>query len=675
MSTLLKGDARRRRWTAIAVGALALIGHVSSLAALDFPGPAPGPATVTVEAGRYKLENSAISMSWQLTERTTPTGAGGRSVVGQDDLRRQRSFCGCAGRWAHYPRLRHEAPCEQPRSEDLAANPASVRAANHHAGKCISATLASTDGSLQVQWRAMLRDGDNYVRQELTLRARGKDLPLAEIVLIELPAEGAQTVGSVRGSPVVAGNLFFACENPLANNRGQAWPRSLRVAVERAASRPAKTLGCASVVGVAPAGQMRRAFLCYVERERARPYQPFLHYNSWYDIAWADRKMNEAQCLAVIDVFGREFVAETRRAARLVRLRRRLGRQPNALGLPCRLSQRLPAAERRRRQYHSAVGVWLSPWGGYGPAQSRAAQVRPDTRFRDQRPRLRPGRSEILCPLPRRVPANDGEIRRELLQVRRRRRRTGYEKLNAESLADMAALVRLCDDLRQVRPDVYISLTTGTWPSPYWLWHGDSIWRNGADSDFCGQGSMRQQWINYRDATTQQMVVRRGPLFPLNSVMNQGIIFAQLGNGARMGNDLKDVVDEFRMFFGSGTQLQELYMTPQMMTPAMWDALAEAAAWSRNNADVLVDTHWIGGDAAKGEPYGYASWSPRKGILCVRNPSRQPKTLTLKLADAFELAPGRPRQYTLKSPWKADANLPARTRRCGGGVSHRASTV
>ena len=34
------------------------------------------------------------------------------------------------------------------------------------------------------------------------------------------------------------------------------------------------------------------------------------------------------------------------------------------------------------------------------------------------------------------------------------------------------------------------------------------------DADFCGEGSMRQQWINYRDVATQQYVVRRGPLYP-----------------------------------------------------------------------------------------------------------------------------------------------------------------
>ena len=210
-----------------------------------------------------------------------------------------------------------------------------------------------------------------------------------------------------------------------------------------------------------------------------------------------------------------------------------------------------------------------------------------------------------------------------------------------------------------MRPDVYLNPTTGIWPSPFWLWSGDTVCRDGEDSDFCGEGPLRQQWINYRDADTQQTVVRRGPLCPLNAVMNQGIMYARLGHAAQAGSDPKDLVDEFRMFFGDGTQLQELYVTPQRMTPALWDALAEAARWSRANADVLVDTHWIGGDAGKSEPYGYASWSPRKGILCVRNPSRRPRPLTLILAETFELPGGAPPQFTLKSPWQAAAVLPA----------------
>jgi len=613
----------------------------SALEAIEFPGRRPGSAVVVLEPETYRLGNTILSMSWQVTNGQLRPGPitdrlGGRTIPGGGEV---FSLVLGDGRTIAASAMRL---LRRPRSEDLAADAKAVRASRHFAGKCISATLAAKDGTLQAEWRAMLRDGDNYVRQEVVLRARDKDLPLMEIVLGDLAAAGAKTMGSVRGAPVVAGNLFFACENPLANNQGRAgrvrcalpWKTSL------AAGKPFRST---SVVGVVPAGQMRRAFLYYVERERARPYRPFLHYNSWYDLSWAERLLKEADCLAVIRLFGRELTEK--RGVRLDSFVFDDGwDDPHTLwqfnaGFPHAYVPLRDAAAR----YHSSVGVWLSPFGGYSPKK--------EMRLKYGRPQGFEINSRGFAMAGPGYYARFRDVCRQMIE------KSGvnyfkfdgiaagldYDKLNSEDLADVAALMRLCEELRAMRPDVYLNLTTGTWPSPFWLWYGDSVWRNGNDSDFCGQGSMRQQWINYRDVATQQFVVRRGPLYPLNALMNQGIMYARLGNAARAGSDAKDLVDEFRMFFGDGTQLQELYMTPSMMTPALWDALAEAAIWSRANADVLVDTHWIGGDAGKSEPYGYASWSPRKGILCVRNPSREPRTFTLTLAGAFELPPGAPR--------------------------------
>ena len=66
-----------------------------------------------------------------------------------------------------------------------------------------------------------------------------------------------------------------------------------------------------------------------------------------------------------------------------------------------------------------------------------------------------------------------------------------------------------------------------------------------------------------------------------------------------MNYDTNNILkSEIRAYFGNGTQLQEMYITPALLTPENWDALAEAAKWSRANADTLVDTHWVGGSPA-----------------------------------------------------------------------------
>ena len=76
-----------------------------------------------------------------------------------------------------------------------------------------------------------------------------------------------------------------------------------------------------------------------------------------------------------------------------------------------------------------------------------------------------------------------------------------------------------------------------------------------------------------------------------------------------------DFADEVQSYFGTGTQLQEMYITPSLLTDANWDTLAKAAKWSRANAAILKDTHWIGGDPGKLAVYGWAAWARAVGLL------------------------------------------------------------
>jgi hypothetical protein len=520
----------------------------------------------------------------------------------------------------------------------------------------MTVSLADAGESVKISWRAVLRDGGSYVRQFVTLEAVAEAIAIKKIMLIDLNCRGAEVAGTVAGSPVVADGMFFAYEHP--NSQSVVQPegssedgtRRVQCSLTRNMSlEPGQSLTQSSVIGVAPPGQMRRAFAQYIERERPRPFEPFLHYNSWYDIAWGDRKMNEGQCLDVIRLFGRELTEK--RGVALDSFVFDDGWDDNKTlwgfheGFPNGFEPLAVLAEK----YDSSVGVWLSPWGGYGQAKNERMKYGRTQGFETNR------NGFSLA-----GPKYYGRFR-DVCEMMIRKYDVNYFKFDGvgigndrdgasdEFMPDIEGLLRLCTELREIRNDVYLSITTGTWPSPYWLFYGDSIWRNGHDCGFHGAGTMRQQWITYRDMISYRMIAQRAPLYPLNSLMVQGICYAQLGTATRMGNDLKDVVDEIWMLFGSGTQLQELYVTPGMMTPPMWDCLARAASWSRKNADVLVDVHWIGGDPGDGEVYGYASWSPHKGILVLRNPGQEAASLAVDVAKAFELPADAPPRYGLQS--------------------------
>jgi hypothetical protein len=214
--------------------------------------------------------------------------------------------------------------------------------------------------------------------------------------------------------------------------------------------------------------------------------------------------------------------------------------------------------------------------------------------------------------------------------------------------SDFEAAIALIETLRREKPDLYVNLTTGTYPSPFWLRWADSIWRDGEDHDFAGIGSKRQQWITYRDAQTYANVVRRGPLFPINSLMLHGLIFARSAKNLQI-DPQNDFPSEVRSYFGTGTQLQEMYVTPALLDTANWDVLAESAKWSRRNAATLVDTHWIGGDPAALQPYGWASWSPRGGIITLRNPGDRVQAMGIDVQEAFELPPDGPRVFKARN--------------------------
>ncbi len=545
-----------------------------------------------------------------------------------------------------------------PRVEPVGARAGASRLAARMPGRRVVVELADFAKRLGIEWRAELRDGSRYVRQEITVRPLARDITIRELVLVDLPSASAVVIGSVKGSPLVIGRWYASVEHPLAMSVVDG-ARARSSLTRQLPLRMGTSLEVSSVIGTTRPGQLRRDFLAYVERERAHPYRPFLHYNSWYDLGYFS-KFNEPEALAVIAAFGEQL--QRRRGVELDSFLFDDGwDDPKTLwgfhsGFPRGFSAIRAAAAR----YGTAPGVWMSPWGGYGrPKQDRL------TNGRAKGFETNAGGFALSGPV---------YYRRFLETCLTMIRRYGVNQFkfdgtgNADRAfagsafgSDFEAAIALIETLRREKSDLYVNLTTGTYPSPFWLRWADSVWRGGEDHEFAGVGSKRQQWITYRDADTFANVVRRGPLFPINSLMLHGLIFAK--SAKDLDTDLhNDFPSEIRSYFGTGTQLQEMYITPKLLTPEHWDALAAAAKWSRRNAATLVDTHWVGGDPALLQPYGWAAWGSRGGIITMRNPSDKVQAMAVDVAEAFELPEGSARAWNARNPYAAarDRMIPTR---------------
>lgn len=640
----------RRGFLAAAAGLAASRAGLARV--LEAAAQRPGSVSARIEGTTLSLENEFIAARWEAPRSgLTLVSVADRRGGGRLSVRRGAFSLAVKGGVLLDSALMPLSGAA--RVEDLRVDPSASRLSARLPGRQIVAVLGDGQGRLSVIWRAILREGSHYVRQEIAVTALAGDLPIEEICLVDLDGEGASVRGTVRGSPVVAGPWFFAFEHPLASATAG---RRLRCSLERALPLPAgRSVLCSSVIGPAAPDQMRRDFARYLERERAHPYRPFLHYNSWYDLGYFT-PFDEAAALGVIEAFGRELV--TRRGVRLDSFLFDDGWDDHRLwgfnaGFPNGFARVADAAVR----FGAVPGVWLSPWGGYGKPREERLAFGKEQGFESNADGLALSGPvyykrfrEVCLDMIKRYGVNQFKLDG-----------TGSSSTVVPGSAfgsDFEAAIALIGDLRGVKPDLYVNLTTGTYASPFWLFHADSIWRGGEDHDFAGVGSDRQRWITYRDADTFAGVVQKGPLYPLNSLMLHGLILAK--HAKHLDQDPGgDFPAEVRSYFGSGTQLQEMYVSRELVTAAGWDTLAEAAKWSRNNAATLSDTHWVGGDPARLEVYGWAAWSDRKGILTLRNPSDRPQQFELDPAVAFELPEGASGRYSAKSPWRSDAGSPA----------------
>ena len=114
--------------------------------------------------------------------------------------------------------------------KDLEANAEAIGGAEHFAGKALEANYSYTykENTVDIVWRAVLRDGSHYLRTEMELV--GVDdvdmynvIPLMYNVDTKAAGSAPKTVGNTRGAVLMSNKIFAGLEHPTAyNTAGEA---------------------------------------------------------------------------------------------------------------------------------------------------------------------------------------------------------------------------------------------------------------------------------------------------------------------------------------------------------------------------------------------------------------------------------------------------------------------
>lgn len=516
-----------------------------------------------------------------------------------------------------------------------------ISKAARSAGKKYEADLINKELGVSVHWEADLTDSSNYIRQIFSFTT-SDSLMIKKVSLVKLPGSiVVKKEGAVDGSPVVHKHMFFAVEHPMS--RVEQNPSFSTVYLLR--SEPVTSAGVftvSSVWGVFPVNQLRRGFLYYVERERANPYHQFLHYNSWFDLSFVDKTLNDSLCLDRIKAYGDSLISKRHTKMAAFLFDDGWDDYKTLWNFNSGFKNGFIPEMKAARTLGAGIGVWLSPWGGYDLAKPQRIKY-----GKEQNPPFETNENgfslagAVYYNRFKEVTTNFIEkYNVSIFKFDGVGTGNGASGANITYQKDIEAFLKLLTELRALKPDLYLSLTVGTWPSVYWLKYGDAIWRSGEDTGPGGVGSLRQQWITYRSGEAYKNIVLRAPLYPLNALMYHGITIADHGFSGKLGMNDKDIADGIWSFFGTGTALQEMYINPHKLNSANWNCLAKAIAWARENEDVMADVHWVGGDPSRQQVYGYAAWNKDHGVVTLRNPSQQKKSFRVEVARIFELPAG-----------------------------------
>ncbi len=613
----------------------------------------PGVAKITQKSNSYQLANKVLKASFINTGGKLYFN--GCSELGlQPDTELFKVLLG-DGKTI----TASEMKLEDVKMVTLAENPSAATASLRYAGKALEARF--TYEELSIVWRAVLRNGSHYLRTEMDILA-AKDLPMKGIVAMNyLVAKNSaytapEVVGNTRGAILASNHIFAGLETPMGLNsckdEGNAthieglWRRNTTL-------KAGKTWNISSVVGLVAPKQLRRSFLAYSERERAVAWRPYPVYISWYELN-IDRNNAQApsykgnmtveQCADVVSHWKTHFYDKYQMAPKAFVWDDgwdQYGTWTFNPNFPNGFDE--PANEAKKMG--TGIGAWLGPVGGYGQSgEYRRAYWRSKGGMQlsneDYYNFFIRCCTNMIDRYDFRFFKFDG-ISAQASAIGPDEGTRGEE--NAEAIISIERAVR------QKRPDIFLNTTVGTWASPFWFHFTDAVWRQEGDYGEAGdQGTDRERWITYRDRLVYQNFIQRSPVCPINTLMTHGFILSRWGAVSK-NMDYDGIVREMRCAFACGSGMVELYNDYKLMDEikdnqgnagALWKDLAECIKWQQEQADVLPDAHWVGGnpwDGKKANVYGWAAWNGKKSVLTLRNPSTSAQTFTTTLREALDI--------------------------------------
>jgi hypothetical protein len=391
-----------------------------------------------------------------------------------------------------------------------------------------------------------------------------------------------------------------------------------------------------TVCGVCRRGGAREAFLAYLEDVRLAPPRMVACYNSWWTLP---KVVKQEQNLALIrelkaamfDAHGVFFDIVTTDMG---------WSNPRSIWELDRsiLPEAFDDIRAVLEPTGAGLGLWISPSERYPPVcdydwAEKAGYV--VLHPKDEKPGLSLAdpryREETKAALQKLIRENNlAHIKYDGFLAEEDRPHHGLLP-GIDSVEPLAQYsLELLRASKQVKPDLITEPTYMNsfvnYISPWILMYSDTIWGNSGGDLPPGMTPAP----DYREAAT---TAREWYIFssldevwaPQNALHYFDIVHVDAREG---------FPNHAAMAFGRGRFFVSTYVNPKVMNAEDWRIYAGMLKWARANTGILRHTIVVPSDVAAGEPYIYAHWEGKRGILAVRNPSNESQAFVVDLARA-----------------------------------------
>ena len=457
------------------------------------------------------------------------------------------------------------------------------------------------------------------------------------------------------------GGVFFGIEYPAATQTLKHCKQNHVVKAWQEIGRIIDSSGISSdwaVMGITPNKYIKLWFYRYLDNVRVAKLRPYTLYNSWYDLrspeypgVTPDHVMNEANVMKIIDLLEQNMVKKhgihldafvLDDGWDVYQSDWQLNRQTFPNGLK-------PISDRLQKM-GTVLGIWFGPTGGYSFRNRRISWMK--AHGYEVTGSIKKG-DAMLCIAGK----NYSHLLTKRFTDFVRKYGIGYYKWDGIQFscsdpthghpigiysrrAIMQSLIQKCDTVRALNPNIFLNITSGTWLSPWWVKYANTIWMQGMDYGFANLPSIstRDAAMTYRDYVLYQDFKQNGFWFPIANLMTHGIIKGKLQRLGKVAEPIDKFTNNALLYVARGVAMYELYISPDLLTDAEWNAIAQSLHWAKANFDLLKNSFYVGGNPAKGQPYAYVHYKGQRGIIAARNPFVDKKTLYVKLDPALGFA-------------------------------------